>query len=608
MTGDARPVPRRTMTFELLHGDALTRLATLPAESVQCVVTSPPYWGLRDYKIAGQLGLEASPEEYVAALVAVFREVRRVLRPDGTLWLNLGDSYFSDAGKGGSGTFNGRNGRGEGYARNQRATSTTASMKPKDLVGIPWRVAFALQADGWWLRSDIIWSKPNPMPESVTDRLTKAHEYVFLLTKSQTYFYDAAAIKEPSTTGDIRRPYGSPGANALDPRGKQGEGKPRKDKQRGMTPRHEAHPVTCDQSGLDDVGRGLGRNCRSVWTMATTPYKEAHFATFPEALPERCILAGTSERGACPLCGAPWERVVEKGLTAHDGKTDSTYEKGTTANRLAQLRQAARERGEEYVNARSTTGWRPTCECVERYCEKCCTVVDYSYTGGLSHEQERRTSEVRDKASLRGVREVISQPSTEGREKEPLLHTNLRDEVDGKDSSVEKSEAIRQSVQDDKGLHCDLEPDASDGQQGNRLHHGTSAGHGEGIGSPAQKERDRPSSERQERRQPSREFRSDAQEGSRQNPKASTKTGRKKMSTLLQTDLHLGTCGACGNTLITRTPDPVPQLVLDCFAGAGTVGVVALHHDRRFIGIELNPDYVAMARARIVGKEPLFRS
>ena len=177
--------------FELLQGDCLQQLATLPAASVQCCVTSPPYWGLRDYGTAGQLGLEATPDEYVANMVAVFREVWRVLRDDGTLWLNLGDSYAS----GGRSTRDpGQSKLHPAQAKGMRRPADGEGIKPKDLVGIPWRVAFALQADGWWLRQDIIWHKPNPMPESVTDRCTKAHEYIFLLTKQAKYYYDAEAV------------------------------------------------------------------------------------------------------------------------------------------------------------------------------------------------------------------------------------------------------------------------------------------------------------------------------------------------------------------------------------------------------------------------------
>jgi len=227
------------MSIQLLLGDCRAVLLTLPADSVHCVVTSPPYWGLRDYGIEGQLGLEPTPEEYVERMVAVFHEVRRVLRDDGTCWANMGDT-FSD----------------------------------KQLVGMPWRLAFALQADGWFLRSDIIWAKPNPMPESVTDRPTKAHEYVFLLTKSARYFYDADAVREPATyAGKHVRTNGNS----------------------GMCEGYDGHRTR------DGFKRGVtvaeARNLRTVWTIATEPTPDAHFATFPQALAMRCILAG------CPAGG-----------------------------------------------------------------------------------------------------------------------------------------------------------------------------------------------------------------------------------------------------------------------------------------------------------------
>lgn len=253
------------MNIKILIGDSLMTLPTVEAGSCQCCVTSPPYWGLRDYGHHGQIGLENTPEEYVARLVAVFRDVRRVLRDDGVLWLNLGDSYANDAKWGGStGGKHASALHGEPIGRGKRDTG----LKPKDLVGIPWRVAFALQADGWYLRADCIWAKPNPMPESVTDRPTKAHEYVFLLSKSERYFYDADAVREQATVGNHPR-----------------------------TVFDNTPPVPPGQS----PHRGLrhapladaGRNLRSVWTIATHPYSGAHFATFPPALPTRCILAGS---------------------------------------------------------------------------------------------------------------------------------------------------------------------------------------------------------------------------------------------------------------------------------------------------------------------------
>jgi len=230
----------------LYQGDCLESLRRLPDQCVQTCVTSPPYWGLRDYGVDGQLGLEPTPDEYVEKMVAMFREVWRVLRDDGTVWLNLGDS-FASGGRGGP------------------------DLKPKDLYGVPWRVAFALQADGWYLRQDIIWHKPNPMPESVTDRCTKAHEYIFLLSKKARYFYDNEAIKEEGVIpAGVRAAKGSseraaqPGVNSRPPEYKIYDGK---------------------------------RNKRSVWTLPTQPYPGAHFATFPPKLIEPCILAGAPKVG-----------------------------------------------------------------------------------------------------------------------------------------------------------------------------------------------------------------------------------------------------------------------------------------------------------------------
>jgi DNA modification methylase len=291
----------------LYGGDCREVLASLPADSVDCVVTSPPYWGLRDYGNEGQLGLERTPEEYVANMVAVFREVRRVLKPSGTCWLNLGDSYAaSTANRDGSNGYNdGRTNRSKRFS-----VGPVMGLKPKDLVGIPWRVAFALQADGWYLRSDVIWSKPNPMPESVTDRPTKSHEYLFLLTKSARYYFDADAVREPNV-----EPTGNGGwQNAI----RQGD--PDRYQGRYIPNKTEGGAGGSKFMRGEHVHTG-GRNIRSVWTIATRPYPGAHFAVFPPVLPERCIKAGSSEKGVCPECGAPWERVVErKSLTSHDGE------------------------------------------------------------------------------------------------------------------------------------------------------------------------------------------------------------------------------------------------------------------------------------------------
>src|SRR6266568_537865 len=267
---------------QILIGDALTILQNLPDNFVQTCITSPPYYGLRDYGIPGQIGLEETPDEYVTKLVEVFREVRRVLRNDGTLWLNLGDSYA--AGKTGRDD-SGDNGRFGGPRIEPKQRSAPAGLKPKDLIGIPWLVAFALRADGWYLRSDIIWSKPNAMPESVEDRPTKSHEYLFLLSKSATYYYDNAAIREPheTATTDKRRRVSIEEYEAAKVGRYIKKGEPELEKGR----------MSAKKDGYQYLGNPYGRNKRSVWTVASQPYPESHFATFPPKLIEPCILAGS---------------------------------------------------------------------------------------------------------------------------------------------------------------------------------------------------------------------------------------------------------------------------------------------------------------------------
>lgn len=274
-------------------GDCRTTMRAWTAAGVkaQTCVTSPPYFGLRDYGHDGQIGLEDTPDEFVAAMVEVFRCVRDVLADDGTLWLNLGDSYNA-AGRTGHGTRQGFK-QGTNRASAEKADNCRPSvdnLKPKDLIGIPWRVAFALQADGWYLRQDIIWHKPNPMPESVTDRCTKSHEYIFLLSKSERYFYDHEAVKETASKGAAGSDFhtGKTGEHQLG----RASTKPRKQD----STNDSFVPGATVHSGLHREGSEREpetRNKRSVWTVATAPYKGAHFATFPPALIEPCILAGS---------------------------------------------------------------------------------------------------------------------------------------------------------------------------------------------------------------------------------------------------------------------------------------------------------------------------
>jgi DNA modification methylase len=390
----------------LYLGDARERLPELPDESVQCVITSPPFFGLRDYgtgtweggdpdcdhrhrtehqkqgatsaragranvdaqrnenfrsvcgacgarRVDQQLGMEDSPDEYAAALVEVFRELRRVLRPDGTVWLELGDTY---AGGGGyypdapsnvarqESRANGERFDGvfslpqDSAARaRQKSRRTGGDCKPKDLIGIPWLVAFALRADGWWLRAANIWAKPNPMPESVTDRTTTAHSYVFMLTKRPNYFYDGDAIRQDYKRDGRYVTTVQAGEGSIQHR--DGERWP--------------HPV--------------GANARSVWTLPTASYANAHFAVFPEALVERCMKAGTSEYGACVTCGAPWRRVVERdGESVEErlarqtkkpapGRIAPRSDGGLTQYAAGSLLPAPRPTKQ--------LGWEPICEC-----------------------------------------------------------------------------------------------------------------------------------------------------------------------------------------------------------------------------------------------------
>jgi DNA modification methylase len=271
----------------ILHGDCIEQMKTLADNSVDCCVTSPPYWGLRDYGVSGQLGLEKTPEEFVAAIVNVFRQVKRVLKKDGTLWLNLGDSYN------GTGTGQTTNGLGIKNAtwdahKIGAKGKNIKGLKKKDLVGIPWRVAFALQSDGWYLRQDIIWHKPNPMPESVTDRCTKAHEYIFLLSKSPKYYFDYESIKEPSSEY------------------LKGRARPRT-KANGTSIEDTMKFKLKNQCQITEK-----RNRRSVWTVTTKSFKGAHFATFPPDLIEPCVIAGCPEGGVVldPFFGAGTTGIV----------------------------------------------------------------------------------------------------------------------------------------------------------------------------------------------------------------------------------------------------------------------------------------------------------
>ncbi len=264
------------MNIEILQGDCIESLKKLEDQSINTCITSPPYWGLRDYGVDGQLGLEETAEEFIEGMVRVFSEVKRVLRDDGTLWLNMGDSYAMSSIRGKDSKFSGHLGAMKHWGKEGSIQlgkrNLPFNLKPKNLIGMPWRLALALQADGWYLRQDIIWHKPNPMPESVRDRCTKSHEYIFLLSKKPKYYYDHEAIKE-----DAKYPQGPNSPKSI----KKGQG------EFGMDTR----------GGLHKIGANPKKNKRSVWKVSTKPFKGAHFATFPKDLIEPCVLAGCPEGG-----------------------------------------------------------------------------------------------------------------------------------------------------------------------------------------------------------------------------------------------------------------------------------------------------------------------
>lgn len=441
------------MTTRILHGDCRDILAGMPDASVHMVCTSPPYWGLRDYGIPpsvwggdsgcdhewgdpglsgqrqrngsagglhdgratnkladnvmlhpqtgsfcqkcgawnGALGLEPTPDLFVAHIVEVFREVRRVLRDDGTLWLNLGDSYASSP----TGAI-GLKSTVQGGLTNQRAglgrpdKTGISGIKTKDMIGIPWMVAFALRADGWWLRKDIIWAKPNPMPESATDRPTSSHEHVFLLTKAEKYFFDGEAVREPTvgtTPGDLD---GGPqrnkdGSNANAGRNFRAKGNAKTFRGGGaytLGQSRENHASVERTSHGNVPNANSGRNIRDVWRIATAPFPGAHFATFAPKLAETCIKAGTSEKGCCATCQAPWKRITTKGepdiehQRVSGSDTEGQYTGQSTKDHDAHGIQNASDVKRRILAGmrKRTYDWKPSCECGAEVVP--CTVLD----------------------------------------------------------------------------------------------------------------------------------------------------------------------------------------------------------------------------------------
>jgi DNA modification methylase len=333
--------------------EADAREIPLADGSVQCCVTSPPYWGLRDYGHDGQIGLEPTLAEYLRTMVAVFGEVRRVLRDDGCLWLNMGDGFHNGDKGGHPRSTTGKQATSRGTVKGLTPNRLPQEgFKPKDLLMQPHRLAIALQEDGWYVRMDNVWHKPNPMPESVTDRPTKSHEYVFLLTKAERYYYDAHAVREPAQDWGTRE---------------------RKNFRGGTT-----DPLLKHSGFKNGNAAATGRNLRSVWRMTTRSCKEAHFATFPIDLPRRCIQAGTSERGCCPTCRAPWRRIVDKVRVPTRPGTDSKVYEPDPAKKQDALgkrqytgfnarwkdsQEVGNRDPQRHCTSTTTTAWVPGCKC-----------------------------------------------------------------------------------------------------------------------------------------------------------------------------------------------------------------------------------------------------
>jgi DNA modification methylase len=424
-----------TCTWEYLVGDVRNVLAGLAEQSVQCIVTSPPYWGLRDYGIPpsvwggdpecehewgneippkqqhadrdhshndmldtrgeqgskeargaelpqgaycqkcgawrGCLGLEPTPEMFIEHLVEVCRGLWRVLRDDGTFWLNLGDSYATGGGgaKVPGGGKRGFEWRGPALQPNRMKIE---GLKPKDLVMMPHRVALALQADGWYVRGDIVWAKPNPMPESTRDRPTRSHEYIFLLTKKSRYFYDREALKVPAKPESLAR---INQANF--------------DNQTGGPKDYGVTGVNRNRStrkALENFAKNPTCNIRDVWNITVQPYPDAHFATFPEKIPELCIKAGTSEWGGCPQCGSPWERVVEKvastmNIRIRDASKEILDKKSGHGGRAKATKKETDNYGEEVMGSSQTLGFKPTCECPDNEPIPCIVLDPFAGSG-----------------------------------------------------------------------------------------------------------------------------------------------------------------------------------------------------------------------------------
>lgn len=593
---------------KIIHGDNRETLAALPERHFHCCVTSPPYWGLRDYGVDGQIGLEGSPEGFVAAMVDVFRGVWRVLRDDGVLWLNLGDSYCSTDKWGGGGANTGKqtiewthgdancdhvpvddpnspfncqcvtcakcdgSGRVASWAVRIKKEKIEG-VKPKDLVGIPWRVAFALQEGGWYLRDAIIWHKPAPMPGSQQDRCTSAYEFIFQLTKSPRYFFDMEAIKTPMAKPlVVKVPDGwdeGPGSHGTIHREGRSKGRPAATVISTSTP-------------------------RNVWTMASGGCKEAHFATFPIELPLRCIKASTSSKGCCSGCGAQWQRITERTALKRERPNELTKRTGEdgTGNHCANTVAG--------VEAR-TIGWEPTCDCGR--CHDCGLVIEY---GNVQHhtsclpdvreelpgqasssvlQQEMSAASVDSAEALPGVRQEVQAKSKQRK----AVRQNVRCEVDGEESQV--IEGRTDSIK--SRLCADLDAGSSECDE-QELCDGTSLGDGKAPQAISDKERDSSSQGRRQAEQSAEQSYPDGQARTRQT--ASPHIPR-QVPVLWNGVSGEGQCPRCRGRFVAA--EVVPARVIDPFSGAGTTAVACRRLGIDYVGCELNQEYIDMSLRRI---------
>ena len=585
----------------LLQGDVRDVLPTLPANSVHCCITSVPYYGLRSYLPDGhedkhrEIGLEATPDEWLATLVEVFREVRRVLRPDGTCWVNCGDSYNANQG---SGFDTNRNGGG-------RKTLTASpkvfsGLAPKQLMLMPARLALALQADGWWLRSDIIWHKPNPMPESVTDRPTSAHEHVFLLSKQARYFYDAEAVREPLQASTLERGYTAAYMDGVEAA------------KNANAPDDVRAKANWRQNAYVPVGRSL----RNVWTIATEAYPGSHFATYPTALVERCIKAGTSARGCCAACGAPWARergdaVPIEGRGAGNGFKREARLSYTDGNG---------PRGDDTIwtpKAYPTTGWAPSCQCKTLRCLSCAFVLDTTHENRKA-STKHRVSELRSDVQAVDQRSEVLQPVVLRDGKPDAAGSDLLAVREGLSpahyaqpvlfealcSEMDRKEPIHNKGVDDhhQRLQANSQARPSEGERG-WLRDGASVGDGKVVGPLPDGRGGSSPQEREQERQSVGQSGVDAEAPTRQRQE----TAVLRDMPALPTDVpDTRPCPHCGSRTAWTTPNTVPAVVLDCFIGSGTTALVADRLQRDAIGIDLNTSYAEMAVERCRNDAPLL--